>query len=92
MKADPLIKYFQMYISARSTYLFIPLSINAYAWYAFPNAPEMTVASSTLYLRLRDMANIGQMFLDGGIWNGTRIFCLAGSGVASNTILIFDGE
>ena len=54
-------------------HLFSPLSIDAYAWYAFPNAPEMTVASSTLYLRPRDMAKIGQMILDGGMWNGTRI-------------------
>lgn len=33
----------------------------------------MTVASSTLYLRPRDMAKIGKMYLDGGVWNGTRV-------------------
>ena len=53
--------------------LFDPLGIDSYEWYAFPNAPEMIVASSTLYLRPRDMAKIGQMYLDGGVWNGTRI-------------------
>lgn len=53
--------------------LFAPLGIDAFEWYAFPNAPEMTVASSTLYLRPRDMAKIGQMVLDGGVWNGTRV-------------------
>ena len=53
--------------------LFTPLGIDTYEWYAFPNAPEMTIASSTLYLRPRDMAKIGQLYLDGGVWNGTRI-------------------
>jgi CubicO group peptidase (beta-lactamase class C family) len=64
-------------------YLFAPLGIDAYAWYAFPNAPEMTVASSTLYLRPRDMAKIGQMYLDGGTWNGTRV--VSESWVAQST-------
>ena len=54
-------------------HLFAPLGIDSYHWYAFPNAPEMTVASSTLFLRPRDMAKIGQMYLDGGLWNGTRV-------------------
>ncbi len=31
------------------------------------------VASSTLYLRPRNMAKIGQLYLDSGIWQGTRI-------------------
>lgn len=53
--------------------LFAPLGIDAYEWYPFPHAPEMTVASSTLYLCPRDMAKIGQMALDGGVWRGTRI-------------------
>ncbi|MEJ2597530.1 MAG: serine hydrolase [Anaerolineales bacterium] len=54
-------------------YLFNPLGIDSYEWYPFPTAPEMTVASSTLYLRPRDMAKIGQMYLDGGLWNGIRV-------------------
>ena len=53
--------------------LFTPLGIDSYEWYAFPKAPEMAVASSTLYLRPRDMAKIGQMVLNGGVWNGTRV-------------------
>lgn len=53
--------------------LLAPLVISSYEWYAFPNAPEMAVASSTLYLRPRDMAKIGQMYLDGGVWEGTRV-------------------
>jgi CubicO group peptidase (beta-lactamase class C family) len=54
-------------------YLFAPLGIEAYEWYPFPTAPEMTVTSSTLYLRPRDMAKIGQMYLDGGVWDGMRV-------------------
>jgi CubicO group peptidase (beta-lactamase class C family) len=54
-------------------HLFSPLGITSYEWYAFPNAPEMAVASSTLYLRPRDMAKLGQLYLDGGTWNGTRV-------------------
>ena len=53
--------------------LFAPLGIDSHKWYAFPNVADMTVASSALYLRPRDMAKIGQMCLDGGVWNGTRI-------------------
>jgi CubicO group peptidase (beta-lactamase class C family) len=54
-------------------HLFAPLGINSYEWYGFPSSPEMAVASSTLYLRPRDMAKIGQMYLDGGVWDGARI-------------------
>ena len=53
--------------------LFAPLGIDSYEWYSFPSAPGMTVASSTLYLRPRDMAKIGQLYLDDGVWNGTRV-------------------
>jgi CubicO group peptidase (beta-lactamase class C family) len=54
-------------------YLFAPLNIDTYEWYPFPSQPEMMVASSTLYLRPRDMAKIGQLYLDGGIWQGTQV-------------------
>jgi CubicO group peptidase (beta-lactamase class C family) len=54
-------------------YLFAPLDIYTYEWYPFPSKPEMMVASSTLYLRPRDMAKIGQLYLDGGMWQGTKV-------------------
>ncbi|NIM51281.1 MAG: serine hydrolase [Gemmatimonadales bacterium] len=54
-------------------YLFAPLGITQHEWYALPSAPEMTIASSSLYLRPRDMAKIGQLYLDGGMWGGTRV-------------------
>ncbi|UCH71230.1 MAG: serine hydrolase [Candidatus Bathyarchaeota archaeon] len=54
-------------------YLFTPLGINSFNWIGFPNAPHIAIASSTLYLRPRDMAKIGQLYLQKGIWNGNRI-------------------
>lgn len=54
-------------------HLFGPLGIVTYEWYPFPNASEMAVASSTLYLRPRDMAKIGQTYLDAGVWAGERV-------------------
>lgn len=59
--------------SFAAQHLFGPLGIESYEWYGFPHAPAMMVASSTLYLRPRDMAKIGQLYLDGGVWNGTRV-------------------
>ena len=60
-------------VSFAEQYLFAPLEIKTYEWYPFPSNPEMMVASSTLYLRPRDMAKIGQLYLDGGMWQGTRV-------------------
>ena len=54
-------------------YLFTPLGITSFDWIGFPNAPHIAVASSTLYLRPRDMAKIGQLYLQKGVWNGNRI-------------------
>ncbi len=54
-------------------HLFAPLGITTYNWIGFPLAPDIAVASSTLYLRPRDMAKIGQLYLQGGEWNGESI-------------------
>jgi CubicO group peptidase (beta-lactamase class C family) len=54
-------------------HLFAPLGITTYDWIGFPLAPDIAVASSTLYLRPRDMAKIGQLYLQGGEWNGESI-------------------
>jgi CubicO group peptidase (beta-lactamase class C family) len=53
--------------------LFAPLGITSYKWLTFPNAPQMALTSSALYLRPRDMAKIGQLYLQGGIWDGKQI-------------------
>lgn len=39
----------------------------------FTQAPAVVVASSNLYLRPRDMAKLGELYLRGGVWQGARI-------------------
>jgi CubicO group peptidase (beta-lactamase class C family) len=53
--------------------LFEPLGISDYRLVGFPADPDMAFASSALYLRPRDMAKIGQLYLDEGEWKGQRI-------------------
>lgn len=52
-------------------HLFGPLGITDYAW-DFIN-PDMIHASGNLQLRPRDMAKVGQLCLNGGVWEGRRI-------------------
>ncbi len=54
-------------------YLFAPLGITSYQWVGFEHDPEMAFASSGLYLRPRDMAKIGQLVLQEGVWNGRQV-------------------
>ncbi len=51
--------------------LFAPLGIVAYEW-DFIN-PDMIHASGNLQLRPRDMAKLGYLYLNGGVWEGERI-------------------
>ena len=53
--------------------LFGPLGISTYEWVGFEHDPEMALASSGLYLRPRDMAKLGQLYLQQGMWNGEQI-------------------
>jgi CubicO group peptidase (beta-lactamase class C family) len=53
--------------------LFTPLGINEYEWLSFPSSPSLTAASSLLYLKPRDMAKIGQLYLQLGVWNGVQV-------------------
>jgi CubicO group peptidase (beta-lactamase class C family) len=53
--------------------LFAPLGITSSEWPSFPKSPQMAVASSLLYLKPRDMAKIGQLYLQQGSWNGKQI-------------------
>lgn len=50
-----------------------PLAIEDYAWGHLPLAPEVTFASGGAFLRPRDMAKLGALYLNGGVWNGVRI-------------------
>ena len=52
-------------------YLFGPLGITDYEW-KFIN-PDIVYTSGDLKLRPRDMAKLGQLYLNNGIWNGKRI-------------------
>lgn len=52
-------------------YLFAPLGITDYEW-DYIN-PDMIHASGNLRLRPRDMAKLGYLYLNGGVWNGERI-------------------
>ncbi len=53
--------------------LFEPLQISSFRWAPMPEAPEITYAPGGLYLRPRDMAKIGQLMLQEGVWNGQRV-------------------
>ena len=52
--------------------LFGPLGITQFEWIKMP-LNQQTAAASGLRLRPRDMAKIGQLVLDKGVWRGNRI-------------------
>jgi len=54
-------------------HLFAPLGITEFRMINLPNAREVFFGSSGLYLRPRDMAKIGQLYLQGGLWENKRI-------------------
>nr|WP_309486555.1 serine hydrolase [Ancylobacter mangrovi] len=51
--------------------LFEPLGIDTFEWVAMSNGEA--AAASGLRLSARDMAKIGQLVLDGGVWKGRRV-------------------
>ncbi len=54
-------------------YLFTPLGITSFQMLNLPNAEDTFFASSTLFLRPRDMAKFGQLYLQKGIWNSKQV-------------------
>src|SRR6266481_3028129 len=52
-------------------YLFEPLGISDFRWLKYPNGTVQT--GGGLQLRPRDMAKIGSLFLNGGLWKGKRV-------------------
>lgn len=52
-------------------YLLGPLGIEQRTWECQPDG--LPLATGGLWLRARDSAKIGQLFLDGGAWNGQQL-------------------
>ncbi len=52
-------------------YLFGPLGIRSFYWKATPTGHPDTEGG--LYLRATDLARIGQLYLDDGVWKGKRL-------------------
>ena len=52
-------------------YLFTALGVTEFSWPYM--RPTLIAAHGDARLRPRDMLKLGQLFLDGGVWNGTRI-------------------
>ena len=52
-------------------YLYTPLGITAFTWPYM--RPDLVAAHGDARLRPRDMAKLGQTFLDGGVWAGRPI-------------------
>jgi len=54
--------------------LFSPLGISAYSWYRHPTHPDHPPhTGGGLALRARDLAKLGQLYLDGGEWTGRPV-------------------
>ena len=54
-------------------YLFTPLGIEDFSWANCMNSSDFVFASGGLYLRPRDMAKYGQIYMQNGIWNEQQI-------------------
>jgi CubicO group peptidase (beta-lactamase class C family) len=53
------------------TYLFTPLGVSDLSWYLI--RPDFVYASGDISLRPRDLAKLGRLYLQGGLWNGSQI-------------------
>ena len=60
------------YQSYADTHFFEPLQISNYLWNGLTPTGR-TPTGSGLFLTTRDMTKLGQLYLDGGTWNGNRL-------------------
>lgn len=67
------------------TYLFSPLGISDFSWYLV--RPDFVYASGDVSLRPRDLAKLGRLYLQGGLWNGARV--LSPEWVAASATPVF---
>ncbi|MBN1270658.1 MAG: serine hydrolase [Candidatus Aminicenantes bacterium] len=68
-------------------YLFEPLGIQESWWWLI--RPDFVYASGDLALRLRDLAKIGQLFLQNGFWNGEQIIPEEWITLSSTPVFLF---
>lgn len=66
-------------------HFFNPLGITEYYWRRQPDG--LIPAAGPLFLCPRDMAKLGQLFLDGGKWNGTQVVSSAWVNEATATFI-----
>ena len=53
-----------------NTYLFLPMQITDARWWS---PYSLANGGSGLFLRTRDLAKFGQLYLDGGVWQGQQL-------------------
>ena len=58
-----------------NTHLFYPMQITDAEWATTPTG--LPVGGSGLYLKTRDLAKFGQLYLDGGMWQGQQLVSAA---------------
>ena len=68
-------------------YLFEPLSVQESWWWLL--RPDFVYASGDLALRLRDLAKVGQLFLQHGVWNGAQIIPEEWITLSSTPVFLF---
>ena len=69
--------------------LFAPLGITEWEWESI--ASGLTDTDGGLYLRPRDMLKLGQLYLDGGVWDGDRIVSEAWVEESTQRQIVNDG-